>query len=105
MTRSELIGRLSRRFSHLPPKAVDAAVRLLIDQISETIASGERVEIRHFGSFFCRTRKALVGRNPKTGEPVQVEGMTVARFRPAKSLIGRLNEEKEHPAGTASRDK
>ena len=104
MTRLELIGRLSRRFAHLPAKIVDTAVRLLLDQMSESVASGKRVEIQHFGSFFCRTRNPLVGRNPKTGAPVQVERMTVARFRPAKRLIGRLNGEKEHPAGTGSRD-
>lgn len=91
MTRSELIDRLSRRFSHLSPKAVDAAVRTLLEQMSETVASRERIEIRQFGSFFCRTHKARVGRNPKTGEPVEIMEMSVARFRPSRGLIHRVN--------------
>ena len=100
MTRSELSDRLSRRFSHLPPKAVDAAVRTLLDQMSETVASRERIEIRHFGSFLCRNRNPRNGRNPKTGELVEVKGMTVVRFRPASTLIGRLNGGKDHSATT-----
>lgn len=91
MTRSELIDRLSRRFPHIPAKAVDAAVRTLFDQMSETVASRDRIEIRHFGSFFCRTYKARVGRNPKTGEPLEIVGISVARFRPARALIHRVN--------------
>ena len=100
MTRSELIDRLSRRFSHLPPKAVDAAVRILLDQISETVASRERIEIRHFGSFFCRTYKPRMGRNPKTGEPVEIVRMAIARFRPARGLMDRVNADKNSSGAT-----
>jgi integration host factor subunit beta len=100
MTRSELIDRLSRRFPHLPPKTVDAAVRTLLDQMSKTVAARERVEIRHFGSFFCRTRKARVGRNPKTGEPVAIVGKSVARFRPARALIHPVSANKDTLSAT-----
>lgn len=100
MTRSELIDRLYRRFPHLSPKTVDAAVRLLIDQMSEPVASRERVEIRHFGSFFCRTHKHRMGRNPKTGEPVEIVGMSVARFRPSRALIHPVSADKDSLSAT-----
>lgn len=75
-----------RRFPHLPPKKVDAAVRILIHQMADSIASGERVEIRRFGSFFRQTRKPRLGRNPKTGQPVEIPASAIPRFRPGKPL-------------------
>jgi integration host factor subunit beta len=92
MTRSELIEKLSQRFPQLPPKAVDAAVRILIDHMAESIASGNRVEIRRFGSFSRQSRAARLGRNPKTGENVLVPKTVIARFRPGKPLRDLVNE-------------
>jgi integration host factor subunit beta len=99
MTRSELIGQLAQRFSHLPPKRVDRAVKQHLDHMSEGIASGERGEIRRFGSFSRKARQAIKGRNPKTGEAVQIPATSVARFRPGKPLGKLVNAGKVHTRG------
>jgi integration host factor subunit beta len=86
MLKSDLIEILSQRFPHLSPRTVESAVKLILDHMAESIASGKRVEIRRFGSFFRQERKARTGRNPKTGKPVQVSATGVARFRPGLPL-------------------
>jgi integration host factor subunit beta len=91
MTRSELIEKLTQRFPQLPAKAVDAAVRIMIDYMAESIASGNGVEIRRFGSFSRQPRAARLGRNPKTGEVVSVPETTIARFRPGQPLRDLVN--------------
>ncbi len=95
MTRSELIEQLAYRFPHLPLKTVDAAVRLILDHMAESIASGYRVEIRRFGSFYRHARAARLGRNPKTGESVEVKATAIAKFRPGKPLCNLVDAGKE----------
>lgn len=91
MTKSELIDALARKQNHLPYKDVEQAVKALIDQMSESLATGERIEIRGFGSFSLHFRPPRVGRNPKTGDAVALAGKYVPHFKPGKELRERVN--------------
>jgi len=92
MTKSELIENISRLQEHLPYKDVEAAVKALIDRMVQSLAEGDRVEIRGFGSFSLHFRPPRVGRNPKTGEPVPLDGKYVPHFKPGKALRERVNK-------------
>lgn len=91
MTRAELIDRLIEGQAHFNGDDVEFAVKMMLDQMSEALAHGERIEIRGFGSFSLRRRKSWVGRNPKTGEPVALPERHVPYFRPGKELRDRVN--------------
>lgn len=91
MTKSELIERLATQQSHLPAKAVEDAVKEMLEHMVATLADGERIEIRGFGSFSLHYRAPRVGRNPKTGEKVELEGKYVPHFKPGKELRDRAN--------------
>lgn len=86
MTKSELIEKLAAKQTHLMHKDVELAVKSVLDQISNALARDDRVEIRGFGSFALHHRPARVGRNPKTGEPVQIPPKRVPHFKPGKAL-------------------
>lgn len=86
MTRSELQEVLLSRFPQLQTSDADRAVRLLLDALSEALAQGQRVEIRGFGSFVMRRRAPRLGRNPRTGESVQVAEKRTIHFKPGKAL-------------------
>jgi integration host factor subunit beta len=86
MTKSELIEQIAMRQPELSIKEVEAAVRLILDDITDTLAEGGRVEIRGFGSFSLHYREPRIGRNPKTGEPVALDGKFVPHFKPGKEL-------------------
>ncbi len=92
MTKSELIEILAHKRSDIPYKDVEQAVKTLLDQMSESLASGERIEIRGFGSFSLHFRPPRVGRNPKTGDSVTLAGKYVPHFKPGKELRERVNE-------------
>ncbi len=93
MTKSELIESLSRneRLRHLHPRDVELAVKNLLEQMSQSLASGSRIEIRGFGSFSLHYRPARKGRNPKTGSPVDLPGKYVPHFKPGKELRERVD--------------
>lgn len=91
MTKSELIEIIAARQTQLSVKDVELAVKTLIEQMSETLASGERIEIRGFGSFSLHYRAPRIGRNPKTGESVGLAGKYVPHFKPGKELRDRVN--------------
>ena len=93
MTKSELIEIIARRQTQLPYKDVELSVKALIEQMAQSLSSGERIEIRGFGSFSLHYRPPRVGRNPKTGESVSLEGKYVPHFKPGKELRERVNEE------------
>ena len=86
MTRSELIELIASQQSQLSTKDVELAVKLMIEHMAETLSSGERIEIRGFGSFSLHYRKPRTGRNPKTGDPVDLDGKYVPHFKPGKEL-------------------
>lgn len=92
MTKSELIERLVQSQTHLSHKDVELAVKLVLEQVSETLEEGGRIEIRGFGSFSVHSRPARMGRNPKTGESVHIPRKHVPHFKPGKELRERVNE-------------
>jgi len=91
MTRSELIELMASQQTQLSAKDVELAVKLMINHMAETLASGERIEIRGFGSFSLHYREPRRGRNPKTGDSVQLDGKHVPHFKAGKELRERVN--------------
>ena len=91
MTRSELIELMASQQNQLTTKDVELAVKLMIDHMAESLTSGERIEIRGFGSFSLHYREARQGRNPRTGDAVELEGKYVPHFKPGKDLRERVN--------------
>ena len=91
MTKSELIERIASRQVQLSAKDVELAVKTIIEQMSQTLATGERIEIRGFGSFSLHFRPPRSGRNPKTGDSVSLPGKHVPHFKPGKELRERVN--------------
>lgn len=85
MTKSELIERLATQQSHIPAKTVEDAVKEMLEHMASTLAQGERIEIRGFGSFSLHYRAPRTGRNPKTGDKVELEGKYVPHFKPVKN--------------------
>lgn len=93
MTKSELIERLVDRQAHMTQRDVELAVKLLLDNVIGELADGGRVEIRGFGSFSVHHRPARRGRNPKTGEAVDIPRKFVPHFKPGKELRERVNKD------------
>ena len=91
MTKSELIQRIAQTQSHLVEQDVALAVNLMLEHMSACLAAGGRIEIRGFGSFSLRFRRARVGRNPRTGTPVSLPARYAPCFKPGKQLRERLN--------------
>lgn len=91
MTKSDLIERLTEQYQHLSAKEVETAVKEILEQMANTLESGERIEIRGFGSFSLHYRAPRQGRNPKTGEKVALTGKYVPHFKPGKELRERVN--------------
>lgn len=91
MTKSELIEKLSLGNSQIPAKDIELSVKEILEQMAQTLQSGERIEIRGFGSFSLHYRAPRTGRNPKTGETVELEGKYVPHFKPGKELRERVN--------------
>ena len=92
MTKSELIEVISTQQPHLAIKDVELAVKCILEHMSHSLANGDRIEIRGFGSFSLHYRSPRTGRNPKTGEPVALPGKHVPHFKPGKELRDRVNE-------------
>ncbi|MEL0612565.1 MULTISPECIES: integration host factor subunit beta [Marinomonas] len=91
MTKSELIELLIDQQSHLPVKDVEEAIKTMLDHMSDALSNGERIEIRGFGSFSLHYRAPRVGRNPKTGESVELSAKYVPHFKPGKELRELVN--------------
>ncbi len=92
MTKSELIDLLAQHHKQLTYKDVEFAVKIMIEQMAQNLSTGERIEIRGFGSFSLHFRPPRTGRNPKTGDSVPLEGKYVPHFKPGKELRERVNE-------------
>jgi integration host factor subunit beta len=92
MTKSELIARLAERFPQLVAKDADYAVKMILDAMSEALVRGDRIEIRGFGSFALNYRPPRVGRNPKSGEKVNVPAKWVPHFKAGKELRERVDQ-------------
>lgn len=91
MTKSELIERIAAVQTQLSGKDVELAVKMILDHMADALSAGERIEIRGFGSFSLHYRAARLGRNPKTGEKVELAGKFVPHFKPGKELRDRVN--------------
>jgi integration host factor subunit beta len=110
MTKSELIEVLAAKNSHLNHKDVELAVKSLIEQMSQSLSTGHRIEIRGFGSFSLHYRPPRMGRNPKTGDAVALAAKYVPHFKPGKELRERVNihdsdaeDRPEEPVGGESK--
>ncbi|KGJ93384.1 integration host factor subunit beta [Thalassotalea sp. ND16A] len=91
MTKSELIEKLIDKLDHLSAKDVENAIKEILEMMADTLEKGDRIEIRGFGSFSLHYRAPRVGRNPKTGESVDLTGKYVPHFKPGKELRERVN--------------
>ena len=91
MTKSELITRLASKYPKLSVKNVEDAVRETLTLMTDTLTKGNRIEVRGFGGFSLHYRAPRIGRNPKTGEKVQLNGKYVPHFKPGKELKDRVN--------------
>lgn len=91
MIRSELIQKIADENPHLYQRDVERIVNTIFEEIIEAMARGDRVELRGFGAFSVKQRDARVGRNPRTGESVDVEEKSVPFFKTGKLLRDRLN--------------
>ncbi|MES9844072.1 MAG: integration host factor subunit beta [Candidatus Sedimenticola sp. PURPLELP] len=91
MTKSELIEVIAREQNHLAFRDVELAVKCMLEHMSQALATGDRIEIRGFGSFSLHYRPPRQGRNPKTGASVALAGKYVPHFKPGKELRERVN--------------
>ena len=91
MTKSELISLLAAKHPQLDYRDVELAVKELLEQMSAALSSGDRIEVRGFGSFSLHYRPPRTGRNPKTRASVQVPDKFVPHFKPGKELRERVN--------------
>ncbi len=91
MTKSELIARLATANPHLYQRDIERIVTTIFDEITEALASGDRVELRGFGAFSVKQRGARVGRNPRTGDSVSVSEKFIPYFKTGKQLREKLN--------------
>lgn len=96
MVKSGLIDLMAHSQEALSHKDIEVGVNCLLDQLSDAIVEGERVEIRNFGSFSLNIRAPRQARNPKTGEIVLTGEKRGTRFRPGKALRDRINESRHH---------
>lgn len=91
MTKSELVEQIAGMQPRLAFKDVENAVKSILEQMSDALETGDRIEIRGFGSFSLHYREPRLGRNPKTGDKVELEGKFVPHFKPGKQLRERVN--------------
>jgi integration host factor subunit beta len=100
MTKSELIARLAQRYPQLVAKDAEYAVKMILDAMTQALLAGNRIEIRGFGSFGLNYRPPRTGRNPKSGEKVQVPEKYVPHFKAGKELRERVDQATEEAAAT-----
>lgn len=91
MTKSELIAKLANENPHLFQRDVERIVTTIFDEITNALAQGDRVELRGFGAFSIKERGSRIGRNPRTGEAVEVGEKFIPYFKTGKQLRERLN--------------
>ena len=92
MIRSELIQKIADENPHLYQRDVERIVNTVFEEVTDAMARGDRVELRGFGAFSVKQRESRVGRNPRTGETVNVDAKAVPFFKTGKLLRDRLND-------------
>ena len=93
MKKSDLLAELEKKFDYLPKREVERTLDKILQFFSANLAKGNRIEIRDFGSFSTRLRKSRIGRNPSTGEKIQIKDKLLVHFTPGKKLKKLINEE------------
>ena len=91
MIKSELVQKLAEENPHLFQRDIENIVNAVLDGIGDAMARGDRVELRGFGAFSVKNRPARIGRNPRTGEQVDVSEKYVPQFKAGKEIRERLN--------------
>jgi len=91
MIKSELVQKIADRNPHLYQRDVENIINAILDEVTQALARGDRVELRGFGAFSVKNRPARTGRNPRTGDKVSVEEKWVPFFKTGKELRERLN--------------
>ncbi len=91
MIKSELIAALASKNPHLTQRDIERVVGVILERMIQALEGGGRVELRGFGAFSVRARPSRAGRNPRTGEPVDVRAKHVPFFKSGKELRARLN--------------
>ena len=91
VNKKDIIDRISRNQDQLPHRDIELAVKTIINCMTQALSTGERIEIRGFGSFSLRYRKPRVGRNPKSGMTVNINERYVPHFKPGKNLKNKVN--------------
>ena len=92
MTKSELIQKLADENSHLHQSDIERVVNVVLEEVSGALTRGDRVELRGLGAFSVRERQSRVGRNPRTGESVEVPAKRTPFFKMGRELKERLNK-------------
>ena len=91
VNKKDLIDRISRNQDQLPHRDIELAVKTIINCMTQALSTGERIELRGFGSFSLRYRKPRIGRNPKSGMAVNINERYVPHFKPGKNLKNKVN--------------
>jgi integration host factor subunit beta len=97
MTKADLIDEVSRQLTELTRKESEVIVETIFESVVRSLRAGDKIEIRGFGSFRTRQRKSRVGRNPKTGDRVDVPAKKIPYFKPSKELKDMVNSSSENP--------
>ncbi|PQM57351.1 MAG: integration host factor subunit beta [Rhodobacteraceae bacterium] len=92
MIKSELVQKIAEKNSHLSHREVERLVSAIFDEITNALSAGGRVELRGFGAFSVKSRPGRVGRNPRTGQKVEISEKNVPYFKTGKLLKERLNK-------------
>ena len=92
MKKSDLLLALEKKFEYLPKREVERTLEKTLQFFSSNLSKGNRIEIRDFGSLSTRLRKARIGRNPSSGEKIQIKDKFLVHFTPGKKLKKILNE-------------
>ncbi|MBB3809764.1 integration host factor subunit beta [Pseudochelatococcus contaminans] len=92
MIKSELVLRIAEQNPHLYQRDVENIVNAILEEITRALSRGDRVELRGFGAFSVKRRDARIGRNPRTGETVEVDAKMIPVFKTGKEMRLRLNE-------------
>jgi len=92
MKKSDLLVELEKKFDYLPKREVERTLEKILHFFSSNLAKGNRIELRDFGTFALKLRKARVGRNPATGEQIEIDQKYFVHFKPGKKLKEIINE-------------
>ena len=95
MVRSELLQKLCNYYPNILRRDIEKILEIIFFEISEALCRGENIEIRGFGSFYPKKYKSYKGRNPKTGESIQIPEKILPLYRPSRDLLEKLNSKQD----------